>query len=93
MAIPELLHNLLTAAGPSGHETSPARAWREGCQAFAHEVGGDHVGSSFARVRGTAGGPTLAIVGHIDEIGLHISHIDENGYLRFGQVGVGIRPC
>ncbi len=87
MAIPELLHKLLTAAGPSGHETSPARAWREGCQAFAHEVGGDHVGSSFARVRGTAGGPTLAIVGHIDEIGLHISHIDENGYLRFGQVG------
>jgi endoglucanase len=26
-------------------------------------------------------------VGHIDEIGLHVSHIDENGYLRFGEVG------
>ena len=76
-----------SAVGPSGHETDPARAWREGCEAFADEVGGDHVGSSFARVRGTAGGPTLAIVGHIDEIGLHISHIDDDGYLRFGQVG------
>jgi endoglucanase len=26
-------------------------------------------------------------VGHIDEIGLHVSHIDSEGYLRFGQVG------
>jgi endoglucanase len=26
-------------------------------------------------------------VGHIDEIGLHVSHIDDDGYLRFGEVG------
>jgi endoglucanase len=45
------------------------------------------VGSSYARVPGTAGGPTLAIVGHIDEIGVHISHIDDDGFLRFGEVG------
>jgi endoglucanase len=78
---------LITAAGPSGHETDPARAWREGCAQFAAEVAADHLGSSLARVPGTAGGPTLAIVGHIDEIGLHVSHIDDDGYLRFGQVG------
>jgi putative aminopeptidase FrvX len=87
MTAPELLTNLLTASGPSGHETDPARVWREGCAEFAAEVGGDHVGSSFARVPGTAGGPRLAIVGHIDEIGLHVSHIDDEGYLRFGEVG------
>jgi endoglucanase len=85
--IPDLLERLLTATGPSGHETDPARVWREGCGAFAQEVGGDLVGSSYARVRGTAGGRTVAVVGHIDEIGLHISHIDDDGYLRFGQVG------
>ncbi len=45
------------------------------------------MGSSYARVPGTAGGPTLAILGHIDEIGLHISHIDDEGFLRFGEVG------
>jgi endoglucanase len=78
---------LLTAPGPSGHETTPARVWREYCAAFATEVGGDKVGSSWARVAGTAGGPTVAVVGHIDEIGLHVSHIDDDGYLRFGQVG------
>jgi endoglucanase len=87
MAVPELLEKLLTAAGPSGHETAPAQVWREYCSRFTPDVGGDRVGSSFARVRGTADGPTLAIVGHIDEIGLHVSHIEDDGYLRFGQVG------
>ena len=45
------------------------------------------MGSSTARVPGTAGGPTLALIGHIDEIGVHVSHIDDEGYLRFGEVG------
>ena len=61
--------------------------WRDYCASFATEVGGDTVGSSWARVAGTAGGPTVAVVGHIDEIGLHVSHLDDDGYLRFGQVG------
>src|SRR5438270_7046436 len=87
MPLPPLLEGLLTAPGPSGHESLPARVWRESCAAFAEEVGGDHVGSSFARVAGTGGGPTLAVVGHIDEIGMHVSHIDDDGYVRFGQVG------
>lgn len=86
MATPELLEQLLTAAGPSGYESRPALAWREWCQAFA-EVGSDHLGSSWARVPGTAGGLTLMIVGHIDEIGLRITHIDDEGFIRFGQVG------
>ncbi len=87
MPTPALLNNLLTATGPSGHERDPARVWREGCSAFADEVGADFVGSSFARVVGTGSGPSLVVVGHIDEIGLHVSHIDDQGYLRFGTVG------
>jgi endoglucanase len=85
--IPELLARLLTTPGPSGHESDAARVWREACAGFASEVGGDQVGSSFARVSGTGDGPRLAVVGHIDEIGLHITHIDSDGKLRFGQVG------
>ena len=87
MSTPELLMNLLRAPGPSGHESVPAQVWRDYCKSFAEEVGGDRVGSSFARVAGTADGLTVAVVGHIDEIGLHISHIEDDGYLRFGQVG------
>ena len=87
MTPPELLSALLTASGPSGHETDPARVWRAACAKFAVEVGADLVGSSFARVAGTAGAPTLAVVGHVDEIGVHVTHIDDDGFLRFDQVG------
>jgi putative aminopeptidase FrvX len=86
MATPELLHSLITASGPSGHETGPARAWREWCASFA-EVGSDHLGSSWARLAGNAGGPSLAVVGHIDEIGVHVTYIDDDGFLHFDQVG------
>ncbi len=85
--IPDLLRQLLTAAGPSGHESDVARIWRDSCAAFATDVAGDHVGSSRAVVPGTASGPRLAVFGHIDEIGLHVSHIEDGGFLRFGQVG------
>ena len=87
MAIPELLAELLNAPGPSGHETRPAQAWRDWCAAFATEVDVDHVGSSWARLAGNAGGPTLIVVGHIDEIGVHVTHIDDDGFLRFAPVG------
>jgi putative aminopeptidase FrvX len=87
VAIPELFSKLLSAAGPSGHEHEAAIVWREWCASFADSVGSDTLGSSWARVPGTAGGATLAVVGHIDEIGLHVSHIDDGGFLRFGQVG------
>ncbi len=87
MSGPDLLHRLLCTPGPSGHESDVARLWRDHTSEFAAEVGSDHVGSSFARVPGTGGGPKLAVVGHIDEIGLHVTHIDVEGYLRFGGVG------
>jgi endoglucanase len=83
----EFLNRLLTAVGPSGYETAPAKVWRDYCSGFADEVAADKVGSSFARVAGKADGPRLAIVGHVDEIGLHISHIDKDGFLRFGSIG------
>src|SRR5215218_2668002 len=86
MAIPPVLRSLLTATGPSGYETAPAAVFREAAGAFA-EVSGDVMGSSWARVKGTGGGPTLAIVGHIDEIGLMVTHIDVDGFLRFRGVG------
>ncbi|MEI2703178.1 MAG: M20/M25/M40 family metallo-hydrolase [Baekduia sp.] len=87
MTIPAVLEQLLTTTGPSGYETAPAKAMAEACRAFTADVTTDAMGSVIARVPGTAGGPAIAFVGHIDEIGLIVTHIDDNGFLRF--VGVG----
>lgn len=86
MATPEFLRTLLTTPGPSGYETPVAKVWREAAAAFA-DVSADTVGSSVARVSGTAGGPLTAVIGHIDEIGVIVTHIDDDGFLRFEGVG------
>jgi putative aminopeptidase FrvX len=86
MPLPDLLRALLTAPGPSGNEGAPAGVWREAADAFA-EVSGDVVGSSVARVKGTGDGPLLVVVGHIDEIGLSVRHIDDDGFLWFESIG------
>ena len=86
MPLPETLQKLLVAAGPSGYEQAPAAVFRDAAAAFA-DVTHDTVGSTVARVKGTGDGPLLAVVGHIDEIGLIVNHIDDEGFLWFGGVG------
>jgi putative aminopeptidase FrvX len=90
VAVPDLLRALLVAPGPSGHEEEAARVWREAASSFA-EVTSDTLGTSYARVSAGEGAPTLAIVGHIDEIGIAITNIEPNGLLSFTTVG-GIGP-
>jgi endoglucanase len=90
VAVPELLRKLLTAPGPSGYETAAAAVWREAAEGFA-DVTSDAMGSSVARVAGTAEGPLLVVLGHIDEIGLMVTHVDDEGFVFFLTVG-GTRP-
>jgi putative aminopeptidase FrvX len=90
MPIPDLLRDLLEAAGPSGHEEAAAKVWRDAASTFA-EVSGNTLGNSYARVRAGEGAQTLVLVGHIDEIGIAITTIGENGLLSFVSIG-GFRP-
>ncbi|MDP9366855.1 MAG: M42 family peptidase, partial [Chloroflexota bacterium] len=82
----DFLRHLLDAPGPSGYERAPARVWRQEAETFADEVYGDVLGNSYARLRGD-GRPKVVIEGHIDEIGFLITHIDEEGFLWFEQIG------
>jgi putative aminopeptidase FrvX len=84
--IPELLERLLTAPGPSGQETLAAEVWRDAGRAFG-EVETDALGSSWVRVPGTAGGPTLAVVGHVDEIGAVVTHAGDDGLVAMRPLG------
>jgi endoglucanase len=89
-AAPRLLLDLLRAHGPSGYETDPATVWRSAASAFA-EVSTDVLGTPLARVAAKHGASEpprrLLVMGHIDEIGLIVTHIDDEGYLWFAPVG------
>jgi putative aminopeptidase FrvX len=90
VALPELLERLLTTPGPSGQEQAVAAVWREAA-APVGEVSSDVLGSSWVRVPGTAGGPSLAVVGHIDEIGVVVTHLGDDGIAAVRPVG-GFSP-
>jgi endoglucanase len=81
----DFLKRLLSTPGPSGYEEAAAKVWREEASQFA-EVRGDRMGNSFATI-GADGPLKLMLAGHIDEIGMMVTHIDENGLLRFTGVG------
>jgi endoglucanase len=87
---PQLLLDLLHAHGPSGYETDPAAVWLRAAGAFA-TASTDVMGTPLALVtpkHGFEGSPKrLLVMGHIDEIGLIVTHIDDDGYLWFTPVG------
>jgi endoglucanase len=79
---------LLDAPGPSGFEGAPARRWRAEAESFADEVRTDVSGNSFATLRaGPAGAPPVMFAGHIDEIGIMVVHVDDQGFLWFEPIG------
>jgi endoglucanase len=86
MPLPDLLERLLTTPGPSGHERAAAAVWREAA-APVGEVSSDTLGSSWVRVPGRAGGPSLALVGHIDEIGAVVTHLGDDGFAAIRPIG------
>jgi putative aminopeptidase FrvX len=81
------LRRLLEAPGPSGYEAPAARVWREYAERHAAEVRTDINGNSIARLDAGATGPRVLIAGHIDQIGLLITHINGDGTLSFRGIG------
>src|SRR5688500_19324162 len=79
------LKKLLDTPGPSGFESAPARVWREEAARFA-SVRSDVAGNSIAEVN-PEGSPTVMLAGHIDEIGLIVTYIDDDGYAYVGGIG------
>lgn len=79
------LERLLEAPGPSGFESRAARVWMREAETFA-EVWSDVVGNSYAGVRPETR-PLVLLAGHIDEIGLQVTHAARSGLLYFAGIG------
>jgi putative aminopeptidase FrvX len=82
MSPPEVLQRLLTAPGAPGREEAPMAIWRDAAEAFGAEVSVDAMGTSVALVGGRSDHPLLAVVGHMDEIALLVSHVTDKGFLH-----------
>ena len=85
-----MLKKVLQAFGPSGNEGKVASVLAEEIHPYCDEVYTDALGNLIAHKRGTSG-KKLMLSAHMDQIGFIVVDIDENGFLRIGNVG-GILP-
>ena len=81
------LRDLLTTQGPSGYERRPPRSGARRRATSPRTSAPTSWARARGRVPGDGGGPLVAVVGHIDEIGLIVTHIDDEGFLWFTDVG------
>jgi putative aminopeptidase FrvX len=80
-----LIQKLAEAVGPSGYESAVRDLIRAEVDSLADEVRVDALGNLI--VRKGQKGKKLMLAAHMDEIGLIATHIDENGFVRFTNVG------
>ena len=80
------LKRLLDTPGPSGYEAAASRVWRDEASPFAQNVRSDVAGNSIAEVN-PGGSPTIMLDGHLDEIGVIVQYIDDDGFVYFSTIG------
>lgn len=85
----DLIRRLTEAYGPSGAEDPVREVIRKEVAPYVDETRVDALGNLIAHKKGN--GKKVMLDGHMDEIGLMVTHIDENGFLRFGTIG-GVNP-
>lgn len=85
MELIETLQKLVGAFGPSGCEAPVAEVIRAMAEPYADECYTDTLGNLIVHKKGT--GPKVLFSAHMDSIGLIATHIDKEGFVRFGKVG------
>jgi len=71
---------------PSGFEQPAQRAWRDYVASHVDRVATDVMGSSWGVIEGPER-PRVMLAGHVDEIGLMVRYIDDDGFLFFAPIG------
>jgi tetrahedral aminopeptidase len=88
----ELIQKLVETASPSGYEAPIRQVVREMVEPYADEIRVDQLGNLIVRKGQRAdNGLRIMLAAHIDEIGVMVTHVDPNGFVRFIPIG-GVRP-
>lgn len=83
----EFLQELLETPSPTGCEEPVAQLVRERLATTADEIATDTMGTVTARLDGTGAGPSLMLAAHMDEVGLMVTYISDEGFLSVAMVG------
>ncbi|MCL6453828.1 MAG: M42 family metallopeptidase [Alicyclobacillus sp.] len=86
-----LLKRLTEAAGPSGFEDAVRDLLRAELDGAADCMYTDVLGTLYVEQNRDRSGPLVMLDAHMDEVGLMVVHVEDNGLLRFRTIG-GIDP-
>lgn len=89
MDVKKLLADVTVLPGVSGHEAQVSAYFAEQFRPLVDEVMVDAMYSVIAHKKGN--GPKIMLCAHLDEIALMVTHIEDDGSLRLGNVG-GVDP-
>jgi putative aminopeptidase FrvX len=83
----DLFRRLLAVPSPSGREERMAAAVAAELDTlgYAHET--DPAGNLLVRVEGRASGPLVCLAAHLDEIGMVVTRVQDDGTLRVDRSG------
>ncbi|MCB0324104.1 MAG: M42 family metallopeptidase [Bdellovibrionales bacterium] len=87
----EFLKKLLETPSPSGFEQQIQKVVKRRMSQFADEIEVD-VHGNLAAAFNPEGKVRVMLAGHCDQIGMMVTHIDDQGYLSFEKIG-GIDPA
>lgn len=85
MELFELLKTLAEAFGPSGCEKGVREVIADLVRPYADEVTTDVMGNLIVHKKGP--GKKVLFAAHMDSIGIIATHIEEQGFVRFGNLG------
>jgi len=83
----DLLRIFSEVGGPSGYESRVREIVVSKFTPIARSVETDQMGSVIANVGGLEGSPKVMISAHMDEVGLMVKNVTEEGYIKFQQLG------
>lgn len=81
------LKAILETPSATGTEAAVAELVRQRLADQADEIETNVMGSVHATLKGTGNGPSLMLAAHMDEIGLMVTYITDEGFLNVSAVG------
>ncbi|MEW6522326.1 MAG: M42 family metallopeptidase [Bacillota bacterium] len=87
----DLVKRLTEAFGPAGSEELVREVIAGEVQGLVDELRTDALGNLIAFRKGNGNGKRVMLAAHMDEIGVIITAIDDQGFIRFSNIG-GLNP-
>lgn len=84
--VPPFLVDLLDARSPTGHEFEAQVVIDQHVESRVDAYRKDTMGNRYATVN-PSGDPSVLFAGHIDELGLIVTYIDDKGFVYFETLG------